>query len=136
MILALSMRDASGASAELSTMRQAEREGLAKACVDKYVQAMVINPNHREQYAAAVALAQEAPAKLDALLARAKPWVEPGRTNPPTSRQMTIIRAEREFKGNPAHARSTSLVAFVQNALREKGLGKLTEAETSELSIA
>jgi hypothetical protein len=58
-----------------------------------------------------------------------------GRTNPPTGRQTTIIEAEREFKGNPAHARSTSLQAFVANALREKGLPKLTEAETSELSI-
>jgi len=59
-----------------------------------------------------------------------------GITNPPTGRQTTILEAEREFKGNPAHARSTSLQAFVANALREKGLPKLTEAETSELSIA
>jgi len=135
-IVALTTRDASGAAVELSTMRQAERDRLAKACVDKYVQAMVINPNHKEQYAAAVALAQEDPAKLEALLARAKPWLEPGRTNPPTTRQMTIICGIREFKGNPAHARSTSLQAFVANSLREGGFSKLTEAETSELSIA
>ncbi len=134
-ILALTTRDASGAAVELSTMRQAERDRLAKACVDKYVQAMVINPNHKEQYAAAVALAQEDPAKLDALLARAQPWVEPGRTNPPTGRQTVIALAEREFRSNPAHGRSTSLQAFVANALREKGLPKLSESETSELAV-
>ena len=59
-----------------------------------------------------------------------------GITNPPTGRQTTIIEAEREFKGNPAHARSTSLQAFVANSLREGGFSKLTEGETAELSIA
>jgi phage I-like protein len=134
-IVALTTRDESGASVELSTMRQAERERLAKACVDKYVQAMVINPNHPQQYAAAVALAQEDPAKLDALLARAKPWVEPGRTNAPTGRQTVVALAEREFRSNPAHGRSTSLQAFVANALREKSLSRLTEAEMAELAV-
>jgi len=134
-IVALTTRDASGASAELSVMRQSERDRRAKEVVDKYVQAMVINPNHEKQYAAAVALAQEDPAKLDALLARAKPWVEPGRTTPPTGRQTVIALAEREYRGNVGHQKATSLLAFVQNSLREKGLGKLSEQETSELAV-
>jgi len=59
-----------------------------------------------------------------------------GRTTPPSGRQMTIIEAERDYRGNVGHQKATSLVAFVGNALREKGLPKLTETETSELSIA
>jgi len=58
-----------------------------------------------------------------------------GVTNPPTGRQTTIIESEREYRGNVGHQKATSLVAFVSNALREKGLGKLSEQETSELSI-
>jgi phage I-like protein len=58
-----------------------------------------------------------------------------GRTNQPTSRQMTIIEAERDYRENIGHQKATSLVAFVANALREKGLPKLTEAETSELAV-
>ena len=59
-----------------------------------------------------------------------------GVTTPPTGRQMTILTASREYRDNVGHQRATSEVAFVGNALREKGLGKLTDAETSELSIA
>ena len=58
-----------------------------------------------------------------------------GVTTPPTGRQTVIARAEREYRGNPGHQRATSLVAFVSNALREKSLPKLTEAETSELTV-
>jgi len=59
-----------------------------------------------------------------------------GVTTPPTGRQTLIALAEREYRGNVGHQKATSLAAFCQNALREKGLPKLTEAEVSGLSIA
>jgi len=59
-----------------------------------------------------------------------------GLTNPPTGRQTTIRLAEHEYRDNVGHQKATSLVAFVANALRENGLPKLSEIETSELSIA
>jgi len=58
-----------------------------------------------------------------------------GITNPPTGRQTTIIESAREYLGTLGHQKATSLLAFVQNSLREKGLPKLTETETAELSI-
>ena len=124
------------AATELAAMKQAESQRTATAMVQLYIGAGKLNPNDKPAVEAATRLAMSDPGTLEAIFKNMIPQCPPGRTTPPTSRHMTIILAEREFKGNPAHARSTSLQAFVANALREKGLPKLTEAETAELSVA
>ena len=123
------------AATELAAMREAESQRTATAMVQGFIGAGKLNPNDKPAVEAATRLAMSDPGTLEAIFKNMVPQCPPGRTNPPSSRQMTIIGAEREFKGNPAHARSTSLQAFVANALREKGLPKLTEAETSELAV-
>ena len=135
--VALSVRTSGGAeSAELAAMREAEFRREAAAMVEGFIGAGKLNPNDKPAVEAATRLAMSDPGTLEAIFKNMIPQCPPGRTNPPTSRQMTILRAEREFKGNPAHARSTSLQAFVANSLREGGFSKLTETETAELSIA
>jgi len=124
------------AATELAAMKQAESQRTATAMVQLYIGAGKLNPNDKPAVEAATRLAMSDPGTLEAIFKNMVPQCPPGRTTPPTSRQMTIIRAEREFKGDPAHARSTSLQAFVSNSLREGGFSKLTESEISELSIA
>ncbi len=136
--VALSVRTSGGGaeSAELAAMKQAEAEREAVALVDRYCGGGRLNPNDKPAVAAAHRLALSQPETLRAIFENMIPQCPPGRTTPPSGRQTTIALAEREFRSNPAHSRSTSLQAFVANALREKGLPKLTETETSELSIA
>jgi hypothetical protein len=124
------------AATELAAMRQAEGQRVAMAMVQGFIGAGKLNPNDKPAVEAATRLAMSDPGTLTAIFQNMIPQCPPGRTTPPTSRQMTIIRAEREFKGNPAHARSTSLQAFVANSLREGGFSKLTEGETAELTVA
>jgi hypothetical protein len=136
-LLAMTVVGADGkAATELAAMKQAESQRTATAMVQGFIGAGKLNPNDKPAVEAATRLAMSDPGTLTAIFQNMIPQCPPGRTNPPTSRQMTIIRAEREFKGNPAHARSTSLQAFVANSLREGGYSKLTDAETAELSIA
>jgi len=123
------------AATELAAMKQAESQRTATAMVQLYIGAGKLNPNDKPAVEAATRLAMSDPATLEAIFRNMISQCPPGRTTPPTSRQMTIIRAEREFKGNPAHARSTSLQAFVANSLREGGFSKLTDSESAELSI-
>ena len=123
------------AATELAAMKQAESQRTATAMVQLYIGAGKLNPNDKPAVEAATRLAMSDPGILEVIFKNMTVECPPGRTNPPTSRQMTIIRAEREFKGNPAHARSTSLQAFVANSLREGGFSKLTEAEIGDLCI-
>jgi hypothetical protein len=135
--VALSVRTSGGAeSVELAAMKQAESQRTATAMVQGYVGQGKLNPNDKPALEAATRLAMSDPSTLESIFKNMTPQCPPGRTNPPTGRQTTISLAEREYRSNVGHQRATSLVAFVSNALREKGLPKLTEIETSELSIA
>ena len=58
-----------------------------------------------------------------------------GRTTPPTSRQLEICKAEREYRADAGHQRATSLKAFTNQSLRDKGLAALTEDEVVTLSV-
>jgi len=134
--LGLAVRASGGAAdAELAAMRESEARREATAMVQLYIGAGKLNPNDKPAVEAATRLAMSDPGTLEAIFKNMVPQCPPGRTNPPTSRQMKIVCAEREFRSNPAHGRSTSLQAFVANSLREGGFSKLTDAETSELSI-
>ena len=136
-LLAMTVVGADGkAATELAAMRQAESQRTATAMVQGFIGAGKLNPNDKPAVEAATRLAMSDPGTLEAIFKNMIPQCPPGRTTPPTGRQTVIALAEREYRGNVGHQKATSLVAFVSNALREKGLPKLTEAETSELSIA
>jgi hypothetical protein len=124
------------AATELAAMRQAESQRTATAMVQGFIGAGKLNPNDKPAVEAATRLAMSDPFTLEAIFKNMIPQCPPGRTNPPTSRQMTIIRAERDYRDNVGHQKATSLVAFIAFALREQSLPALTAAEMSELSIA
>jgi len=123
------------AATELAAMKQAESQRTAVAMVQGFIGAGKLNPNDKPAVEAATRLAMSDPGTLTAIFQNMIPQCPPGRTNPPTGRQTVIRLAEREYRDNVGHQRATSEVAFVANALREKGLPKLSERETSELSI-
>lgn len=133
--LALSVRATGAANAELATMKQAECERSARAHVERYIVSNQLNPNDKPAMEAAVRLAMSDPATLDAIFKNATPYATPGRTTPPSSRQVLIAKAEREYCENVAHQRATSLKAFTNQALRDKGLAALTEDEAVGLSV-
>jgi len=124
------------AATELAAMKQAESQRTATAMVRGFIGAGKLNPNDKPAVEAATRLAMSDPGTLTAIFQNMIPQCSPGRTNPPTSRQTVIAMASRDYDSNVGHQRATSLLAFVSNALREKGLPKLSESETAELAVA
>jgi phage I-like protein len=135
--LALAMRTSAatggGAEAELAAMKEAEAQRQATAMVQSFVSAGKLNPNDKPAYEAAMRLALSDPGTLDAIFKNAPVQCPPGRTTPPTNRQMAIFKAERAFRDAPSNAKITSVRAFVDNSLREAGLARLSDDEAREL---
>jgi phage I-like protein len=134
--LALSVRSSGGAaSAELAAMREAESQRVATEMVQGYIRTQQLNPNDKPAVAAARRLAMSDPGTLEAIFRNLPPLIPTGRTTPPTSRQLEICKAEREYRDNAGHRNATSLKAFVAQALRDRGLAALTENESVTLSV-
>ena len=127
-ILAMTTRG-TGADAALAAMRESEADRLAKERVDEYVKGNVLNPFDERQMHAAMSLAKENPDQFEALLSRATPIVPPGRTTPPSSRQILIVNAESDWKGDPRMQAACSCEAAINLALREAGMKGLSEDE-------
>jgi len=119
-------------STELQSMREAEAVRLAEAQVDRYVEQNKLNPNDKPAMEAAHSLARENPERLDALMANAPPYVMPGRTIPPTSRQRLIMQAERAYRNDAAMQKTCDARAAIGLALREAGMEGLSEDEARE----
>ncbi len=133
-VLALSVRATGATDRELAAMKQGERERTAHELVERVGRGK-LNPNDKPAVEAAHRLALSDPALLEALFKNVAVQCPEGRTNPPSGRQMTIGRAEREYRGNVGHQKATTVKAFVSQALRDQGLVALTEDEAATLSV-
>jgi phage I-like protein len=129
-ILCMTTRDTGNAATELAVMREAEADRVAKERVDKYVKGNVINPNDKAQMSAAMSLAKENPERFEALLANAPPYVQPGKTEPPSDRQMLIMRARSDYTHDPQMQKTCSCEAAINLALREAGFESMSDEET------
>jgi len=116
-------------------MREAESQRVATEMVQGYIRTQQLNPNDKPAVAAATRLAMSDPGTLEAIFRNLPPLIPTGRTTPPTSRQLEICKAEREYRDNAGHRNATSLKAFVAQALRDRGLAALTENESVTLSV-
>lgn len=132
-VLAMTTRDTTGASTQLAVMREAEREKWAQERVAHYVKINIINPHNQDSMTAAMSLAREDPNRFEALMGGSRPYVPAGKTQPPAEGQVkrteTIAAARRELEDNPALQRLTNKSDHVNQALREAGLPKLSDAE-------
>ncbi len=135
-LLALSLSGSDSASG-LAAMKHSEADRLAKDRVDKYVAKNVINPNDKDQYAAAMSLSRENPDRFESLMQRSTPWMPSGETAPPAAgtvgRQRIIATARTEFNSDNMPGSLTSMENFVNDALREKSLPVLTNDEITTL---
>lgn len=117
--------------------RAASADAAAKALVDHYVSANVLNPNNEAEYEAAMSLARENPERFKAVMDRTAPHVPAGRTTPPrqaaTDRDAVILTACREWdERKDALERTTNKRAFVGLRLREKNFERLTDDEAKQ----
>jgi len=138
-VLALKMRDASGASEELVEMRAAEADRVAHELVDKYVQAFKINANDETTMSAAAELARTQPDLLDRIMSNAASVMPPqGQTTPPPgpgSRGFLIDHAVRDYHNDADMQSVCGCVAAVNMSLREAGMGLLSDAEALEYIV-
>jgi len=134
-IVAMTVQAADGkAATELQVMRESERLRTARELIAR-VSRGKINPNDKPAVEAAERLAMSDPATFEALFKNIPPIIEGGRTTPPSSRQMVVMRAQSDFDADPRHGKVTSVAAFVNDALREKGLATMSEDEKRELRV-
>jgi phage I-like protein len=132
-VLAMKTRDTSGAGTELATMRAAEAERIAEERVDKACRENKINPHDTKAMSAARALALEQPDRFDALMVNYIPHVPPGRTTPPTHRQVLMSRAASEYGMDAALQKATTAEAYVDMKLRDAGVEAMTDDEKREV---
>jgi hypothetical protein len=133
-VLAMATRDTGGASAELVEMKAAEAERIAQAHVDVYVAKNVLNPRDKPALAAAMSLAREHPDRLDAMMANATPYAEPGVTRAPDRRSVVILDARRAFKRDESLQRTTSVQAYTDLVLRDGGFEPMSDDERREFA--
>jgi len=133
-ILAMKMQE----STELQSMREAEAIRLAEAHVHKYVEENKLNPNDKPAMEAAHSLSRENPERLDALMANAKPYATPGKTEAPPryGRHRTIANAVRDYNRDPAMQKTCDVRAAIGLALREAGMVPLSDDEAREYVTA
>lgn len=132
--LAMSLRG--NGDGELAEMRARERDRTVKDILQPYIDKNVLNPNDLKAMSAARQLAAESPDRLHALFGNMRPWVEPGKTRPPSPRGMVIGEAERRYRDDEATRKLTSCRAYVNQALRDKGMATLSDSEERELITA
>ncbi len=126
-------------SSELAGLRSREAERDVKDIIAPYVQANKLNPNDHVAMEAAVHLAKTDPARLRALMDRATPYVQPGRTVSPggtTAHRTDVIRRARTKHESEKDLQNTcSVEAYVNDALRDEKLLLLTDSETTALAF-
>ena len=143
-LLALTLVDSRGkqsqaTAAELATLKASDRERRADELIEQHCKSNRLNRADKDQIAAARTMALEAPERFEQIMGSVAPLVPSGRTEAPAgmggnSERATIIRASaREFAANEGLARLTNKVDFVGSALREAGLERLSEVETTAL---
>ncbi len=134
-VLALTMHGpAAGQLEELVAFRAAEVERVAQAQIDGYLAANKLNPHDKGAMTAAMSLAREHPDRLDAMMANATPYAEPGRTQAPDRRSQVIVNARREFRLDETLQSTTSVQAYTDLVLRDGGFEPMTESERVEFS--
>lgn len=118
-----------GASSELAAMRNKEADRVARARVDHYLDKGVLLSTDKPAMNAALMLARDAPDRSEALMANAVPIVPQGRTTGPDGRDMVIMSAVREYRGDEALQKTTSLAALADLRLRDAGFETMSEDE-------
>ncbi len=128
-----------GQAQELAAMKAKEADRLADERLQVYLDKGVLVEAWIPMMEAARFLAANDPDRFESLMSHAVPIIPQGRTEAPSGgsgrRPGIIAEARRCFSGDAFAMKSTSELAFVNLALRDANLDKLTEDELTAYSI-